>query len=174
MKRNHPSAHRQRGAATLEAIMVMTLMILLWAGISHLGSVYTLSISAKSQARGCAWRVSASSCEKIPDECEVTLGRGKPHEGEDKLKDQADEATDEGIVAKICRVALLDQITSLFSKRARASAGTDIKEPPLLGGKDVRVAGHYSLPCNSRGGSAKDQESDMKDNAISNVISGNK
>lgn len=174
MKRNRRSfQHKQRGATTLEAIMVMTLMLLLWAGVSHLGAVYTLSISAKSQARSCAWRVSASSCQKIPDECEVTVGRGKENEGEDKLKNQADDATEEGFVAKLCRVALLDQITSLFSKRARASAGTDIKEPPLLGGNDVRVAGQYSLPCNSRGKTAKGQEDEMKNNAISSLMSGN-
>lgn len=131
--------------------MVVSLMTLLWAGISYLGSAYSSSLAAKSAARGCAWQVSASSCEEIPEGCEVSIGRGKERSDDDALESAADSATGSGLIAKIARATLLDQITSLFSKRARASSSEELKEPHRLGGKEVLVGQHFSLPCNTQG-----------------------
>src|SRR5690606_15165097 len=86
-------ASSQRGATTIEAILVLTLFLLLWVGVSYMGRLYDGKLKTRAEARSCAWQISLSACERIPSGCEAKSEEAPDNEGSDKLRASREEAT---------------------------------------------------------------------------------
>jgi hypothetical protein len=140
----------KRGATTIEAILVLTLFLLLWVGVSYMGRLYDGKLKTRADARSCAWRISLSACERIPSECEAKTEEAPDNEGSDKLRSSKEDATSGDDSAKEFDEALDTEIDGLFKKRISASSSREVRGAAHIDQENVTVSSEYSLPCNSK------------------------
>lgn len=162
MKARHISGgthSNRRGTATVEAILMLTVFLLLWAGTRYMGELYTTQMQQEVKARGCAWIVASSGCKQIPPECQTEEASASEPEESNLLRQalslaESETASDDdsdGDTKAASRVQdQVDQeISGLFSKRTRISATKERAAPPLLGGGSRILSASHQLPCNS-------------------------
>ena len=152
---------RQRGAAYLEALLVVTFCSVVWAAVVSTGRLHVARQQARSQARSCAWSVAVAGCQEIPAQCGgagAARGPSSPRLQEKfsrAVSGVASEAADDdaGGVAS-SREAVEAAIEGLFFERISAKGSRQVRRPVRWGGETVEVRETYSLPCNSRPSSA--------------------
>ncbi len=154
----HFRAHK-RGAASVEALIIITFLILVWTGVRHMGTVAGLSLKGRAEARGCAFYVATHGCRNVPDWCHVDRdSEPSPTEEEETASldekasevgaiegDDADESS--GFGNKVGNF-LDETLQSTLFERAEAHVPQSIEAPPLLGGETVELSQDMSLPCN--------------------------
>lgn len=152
----HSSKHQprrassQRGATTIEAILVLTLFLLLWVGVSYVGRLYDGKLKTRADARLCAWKISLSACVEIPSECEARTEEAPNTKGSDKLRSSREDATSGDDSAKEFDEALDTEIDGLFKKRISASSNREVRGAAHIDQENVTISSEYSLPCNSK------------------------
>jgi len=67
---------RERGAAYVEAILVVIFMIIIFVGVQYLGSYFHAKQRALGKARECAWAFSKNAC--VPDTNECGTAKNPP------------------------------------------------------------------------------------------------
>lgn len=146
----------QRGAAMVEAVIVIPVFVVLWASLYFLGNLFASRQAAQREARSCAWLYSASNCQVVPAGCEAVLtkshGTAKVPEVDDALKDGAAQALrggdTKGVVGKIVGELVAGPLLELFTNSVDARSTREV-QPPALYGVDPRlVTGSYHLACN--------------------------
>jgi hypothetical protein len=149
---------RARGIASIEAVLFLPILILIFAGIQLVTRSNMALMHARSQARSCAWRVAAAGCEAIPDECTSGKSEGTTSASAKERLEKSGALADTGESA-----AVNDEVTSrldgLLVERTTSSASVSYKRPLLFvpeeerdASEDASLAKHtseYRLPCNS-------------------------
>ncbi len=140
-----------RGAATVEALLVLSTFFIIWAGVNFLGNLYQGKMLAQAVARSCAWRISVGGCEKIPDNCSATSASSNSGTAKaENLKGESRNATGGQEDASPLQRQLDSEVEGLFSQRISATGGKVVEQPILLGAEGSTVGASYSLPCNSK------------------------
>jgi hypothetical protein len=103
---NRHAAH-VRGAAYVEAILVVIFMTIIFVGVLYLGSYFDAKQRALGIARQCAWAFSKNACEYdpecgqpdhypcLPDVCSEALGQPLENEPNTALKDSVEQSQNE-------------------------------------------------------------------------------
>lgn len=143
--RERMSLLEKRGAATIEAILALSVFIIVWVGVLYMGRVYNAKLELKSKTRACAWIQSAGSCT-VELDCSTTLGSGSDDEATRDLKEDFGGEDALGFFSDILEA----QVEKLFGERATVVASTEFARPVHLGGEQVSVSASYSLPCNTK------------------------
>lgn len=144
------SNHRQSGAAFAEALLVLPILALLYAGVLHLHRVQSSVLSARGQARACAWRYSNAGCRGGPPSgCENTTpiddDLDDPNDGEQAMWESA-----------MALESLRWAFEGLFGASATVRATRKVKVPPVFGAGELNVGAQIYLLCNERNRTAKE------------------
>lgn len=141
------SARWRRGAASLEAVLVAPVLIIVFAAVLFMLKLHSTKLEMMAEARRQAWTFSARACEGAPSRAntpgpeqatvEATRRRLEPGQGEHgrKTTDAVHDIID-------------DPLSGLFGESVRTETSEVILEPWLLGGREIRVTASYHLACN--------------------------
>jgi len=164
-----PSA---RGAAYVEAILLIFFMIIIFGGVIYLGSYFEAQQRSQAIARRCAWVYSWNACDNkkpLPDVCAGVFGNGEPvDEPNDALESgiagaqqNAEDANGNMANAKSDEDAgrrqnLRDGVKTemspfyemLFGQSITAKATSPITPPASLPNAERSISVSYYLPCN--------------------------
>jgi hypothetical protein len=140
-----------RGVATVEAVVALPVLVLLFVAIFFFRDLSGARHEAAARVRSCAWLYSAGNCTAVPAGCEGVLtdvsavGDAAMSIPMPALSESgASNRQVNGIVDGLLDKALL----SLFGSGANAHATKDFPRPPLLGGGIMRASSNYHLACN--------------------------
>lgn len=156
MRRRRTSLPRDtRGAAYTEAVIVIPVFALLWAGVIYTGQSFHAKSVATQQARRCAWAYANGGCDQVPEGCEGVVGeRTRQHADDDLdgiagddadgIRDGVSDMTTEGM-------GVADGLVSaIVGSHTDAIGGSAVSEPEVLGGDDRTVHSRYRVMCNER------------------------
>lgn len=154
---------RQRGVASVEALIVIGFLLIIWASVLYVARSHEARQLARLTARECAWKIAVSGCREVPPQCRgAAVGRAP---GDDRLEENfvpvedAVQGTprDEDGVTEGARELVGAQVEGLLFERITAHASRTVRQPATYGGGTLDVAATYSLPCNSTPTSVGDQ-----------------
>jgi len=181
----HGRALHMRGAAYVEAILVIFFMIIIFVGIQYLGSYFDAKQRALSIARQCAWAFSKNACVKdnsLPDICDAALGKGVEEEKNEGLAKsiqgaqnksqglpenrQKPPASDEKAVKQEeLRVGVEDEMGPmmklLVGESVTAEGSGVIIVPKMIPNAQSNITASYWLPCNLKHQEAFDVAMDL-------------
>lgn len=143
-KRHHPP---RRGIATIEAILILAVLAILWGGVRYVTALGLEHLRAEEHARSCAWRIASTGCQEIPDDCQAKEEAETPSPKMGQLPNH-DGAAQQHSANQEVQSATDAAISGLFFKRTETSSGGEVSRPAILGGESVEVAGSHTLPCN--------------------------
>ncbi len=146
-KRTRPQG--ERGAATIEAILAISVFVIVWTGVLLMGRSYSAKLEVKSRARTCAWLQSVNSCD-VEIDCASSFGDGNISDASDIIGDQASSAGEGTWFEELLDDTLDAAVERLFGERTTVELATEVERPILLGGETVAVSASYSLPCNTK------------------------
>ncbi len=141
----HP--HGRRGAALVEAVVMLPVFVLLllgarWLVLRHIGE-----LRVAATARACAWTLASSGCrEPMPPECaavlvsrlEETRWRGPASSGADWLSDAV-------LAIPPVRTAL----SRILPDRVTARSDEPLQSGPILDRRIFRLSGRTTVSCNA-------------------------
>lgn len=177
LARRARAARRRRGAAFVEAVLVILFMTIVLAGILYFGRYFEARQRALALARQCAWAYSQSSCQVDPRCGEPGHFPCLPPVCAELL--QLEQAPDQELRNKVADARALVQASGgshtsaatvgaqerfregvaektaqmlemLVGEYVYAAAASTIEGSPALPGAQTQVDVHYFLPCNSR------------------------
>lgn len=136
------SRRRQHGAAIAEALFVLPILTLLYAGVLHLYRVQSAVLAARAQARACAWRYSNAGCRGgAPPGCENTTPTyddiADPNDGEQTMWESA-------MAIEPLRWAF----EGLLGTSVTVHAARKVSASPLFGDQEINVGSQLFLLCN--------------------------
>ena len=161
---------RARGAAYVEAILLIFFMIIIFGGVIYLGNYFEGRQRAQGIARRCAWLYSWNACDetvRLPTVCDGVFGKTET-EVNDELRSgiagaqQSAEAAD-GNMAKSKgpddakrRQDLHNGLENdmgplyemLFGEAITAVATSKVERPNSLPNAESSISASYYLPCN--------------------------
>ncbi len=148
----------QRGAAMVEAVIVIPVLILLWVSLYYAGGLALTQQRTEATARSCAWLYSANSCDesKVPAGCQDyvhnTHASTIPPKIADTLNQGAQNAMNggdaKGIVGSIVGSLVMAPLAAAFTNAVDARVEQQMPQPAAYGGGIKVVTGQYHLPCN--------------------------
>jgi hypothetical protein len=150
---------RSRGAATVEAVAVLPVFIVLLASVGYVQDRTLGKQTADMQARTCAWLHSAGGCGAPPPGCEAAIGL--PVGDDQPVYDaQASDAlaagrhaitehAGGGVVADIVHRIIRPALDLLWGRTAEAEVRRELRRPHRRASSKI-VRGRYQLACNSR------------------------
>jgi hypothetical protein len=158
--RIHPR-HRTRGAASVEAVVVLPVFVILFVGLFFVRDLTRARLRADQEVRRCAWQYALyENCEQSPPGCEHVVGKG--HYGT-LLPDNLDSAinslgngakggSSEGFarVRNVIENFVERYLAQAVTKRFEAEKNIEQARPPMFGGGASVVRGKYNLACNVR------------------------
>jgi hypothetical protein len=145
---------RQRGAAMVEAAVMMPTLLILLLGVLHVRRAGAARLESIGIARSCAIEYGFNGCRNVPEGCADVLRPGRP-EPDDTIAAQVDE----GLLGGLGRVSskfgslatfpvLGAALQVLFGERSTASVERTFKGH-LPGDERMRkVHGSFTLVCN--------------------------
>jgi len=148
---------RQRGAAMVEATIVVPVFILLLISVLYVRDQALTQHDLEMKARSCAWQFSAANCDAVPPGCEgiveqSTTQNSAGQEVMDALqggKDQSVKHADKtGVVSKIIDSLLGPVLQAAFGRSLDATVAREFERPAVFGGKTKTMTGRYHLACN--------------------------
>lgn len=152
-----PSRGNQRGAASVEGVIVLPVFVILFVGLFFVRDLTRVKLDADREARRCAWEYSANACTTVPIGCDEVLKdvrRGDIAPSldaalgniEDELRANSDAAqAAKTIVTKMVTGA----IARLLTRSLDARKALELERPGLFGGGKSHVSGKYQLACNT-------------------------
>lgn len=145
---------RNRGVASVEAVIVIPFLILIYFGVVFVHARYDARQRAWSSARGCAWLYSQRGCKgELPTECGAAVS------GPAELPENADldeaargdqvQAEDEDSQKVVDKQNMLlgEPRGSLFGEYVTVTASVEFQSPALFGGTRSASAPYY-VACN--------------------------
>jgi len=162
-------APHQRGAAYVEAILVVMFMIIIFVGVIYLGNYFDAKMRALNIARQCAWGFSKNACVEgnLPAICDAALAGGVEEEKNEALaksiqgaqnesqglpenrepgsgkKEQQQEDLRVGVEAEMNPMMEL-----LVGQSLTAEGSGAIVVPRMIPNAQSKIAVTYWLPCN--------------------------
>jgi hypothetical protein len=139
-----------RGAAMVEAVVVLPVLIILFVSVFYVRNQVLARQAAESKARMCAWAFSMSNCDmdRVPAGCEGFVGvvsAGGPLG--DRVNGELSNAT-YGIAGPIVEVVLKPVLVAAFGQALDAKTDVSYERPGLYGGGTQSAHGGYHLACN--------------------------
>lgn len=144
------SSSTRRGTASIEALMVLTTLVLVWAGVTYMTRLLDGKLKAQADARSCAWEISLNGCSSIPPECEAEAEEVEPSDKTESLERSQDEMDAGDTEGDEVRASLKTEIDGLFKKRISVSGSREVHGSKLLKVENAAMPAGYSLPCNSK------------------------
>ena len=145
----HTRARRARGAATVEAVIALPVLVLVLLGVHLVERRALVRHATLADARACAWAHAASGCRAWPTGCagerrgaSRSPGAGPPPEVERALSSGEVQALGLSRLPFLSG-ALAGGSAVVTSERAVKGAGTD-------GQETVRATARVVSPCNER------------------------
>lgn len=148
---------QQRGAAMVEATIVVPVFILLLVSVLYVRDQALTQQDAEMKARSCAWQFSAANCDAVPPGCEgivqqTTRANPAGQEIGDALQGGHDEAVKQadktGVVSKIIDSLIGPALQAAFGRSLDATVEREVERPTAFGGKTKTMTGRYHLACN--------------------------
>lgn len=134
----------QRGTASLEALLLLPVFLILWLGVFHMYKVQGSVLIARAQARRCAWRYSNAGCR----------GAAPPGCGDMSASDTALVAAGENDGNIDGVLAALGPLGSLFEgvlgSAANVRVSRDVKKTSPIVAEDGAVGASIYLLCNEK------------------------
>lgn len=168
-----PRAARQRGTASLEAIIIITFFTLVWTGVDFMHEVANVSLTTKAHARFCAFAATTNSCEEMPPSCQGEAQGGPQSEAEAESAKVLDETADKAEDSKYTEAPLNEMKESFefgLFQRIEASMPASVDTPQMLGGQTTDLSQSFSLPCNPKPATFGEKVKEMFDEIFDGVI----
>lgn len=153
-----PRRSRARGAASVEALVALPVLILIFISLMYVRDLVVQKQAAEMQARSCAWQYAMGNCQQVPAGCAGVLSSPKTEDGHaspelyDALKEGKDDALrgddGTGIVEHIVGSLLGPALESAFGRSVNASTSRAVDRPALYGPGTTTVSGKTHLACN--------------------------
>jgi hypothetical protein len=166
MRDHHSKVSRfsTRGAASVEAVIVLPLFVILFVGIFWIRDRQEAKLIADQEARRCAWTYSALGCDRnhIPEGCEVRDAdlqiQGDlsiPYESvSTSVSSMATNQGDLGL-GNFVKNLILDNVVARLGEalthNTEATTAIERERPDLFGGGQAMISGKYRLACNLTG-----------------------
>jgi len=172
-KANQSTKRRQsRGAASIEAVIVLPVFVILFVGIFFVRDLHASKLRADEQARRCAWLYSAAGCEgPAPDGCNMSPASpvyddflSSIKSNVETMANNARETRSNGgsvkdvssglehdikqILFKIVNTQVLARLGSVLTSSYEADRALERERPNLFGGGVTEIHGRYRLACN--------------------------
>ncbi len=150
---------RERGAVSVEAILVVLLMMLVFAGVLFVHRISLARQRDSANARACAWAYAGSGCRQMLPNCEEArfanssddvLGNLWDEVGDGGLIDATNRLADGSAIESAVYIMIAPVLNALFGGDGfgYSTSPRGIGRPILLGGGEVKVSGSYTLRCN--------------------------
>jgi hypothetical protein len=145
---------RNRGVASVEAVIVIPFLILIYFGVVLVHARYDAQQRAWSSARGCAWLYSQRGCKgELPAECGAAVSGPAELPENEELDEaargdevQADDEDSQKVVDKK-NLLLGEPRSSLFGEYVTVTASVDFQSPALFG-EGRSASAPYYVACN--------------------------
>ncbi|MCG8554979.1 MAG: pilus assembly protein [Proteobacteria bacterium] len=126
-----------RGVASLEAALILCMLMVIWLGIAHFARAHEARQLALTTARSCAWSYSNRGCVgPAPPQCQATT-KGAP-------KAAGWSRTGPALASSQLNESLL------LGASVTVAGEHDIPQPRLFGGGLLEIKGRYYVSCNER------------------------
>jgi hypothetical protein len=153
------SNYRSRGTATVEAVVVLPVFVILFVGMFFVRDMTGARLAADQEVRRCSWEYALNNnCGHKPAGCDHVVGDGHygsllPDNLDDTLNDLGNASKSkntEGFksVQRILEQFVTTYLAQAITKRFEAKKSVERERPGLFGGGKSVVAGKYSLACN--------------------------
>lgn len=138
---------RSRGAASVEAVVILPVLVILLASIYYVRNQSVAKMAAETKARACSWDFSKNNCNSVPAGCE---GFVKEARGGGAVTKSVDNALtgDFGIVGKVLSNVLNPVLKKVYGRSLEANTQVSFGRPAIYGGGTSTVQGTYHLACN--------------------------
>lgn len=146
---------KTRGTATVEAVVMLPVLILLLLGVGYTSRAFSYSLESNDLARLCAQRYAIMGCkhaERLPTECQGAFSKTKdpPLPDSDETAKLKNAENDEDVQKATSRSTLLTKILdSLFGKGVIAKTKANVTRPGMLGGGTSPVYSSSYALCNT-------------------------
>lgn len=139
---------RCRGAASVEAVVVLPIFLVLFISLFYVRDQVLAKQAAQEQARTCAWLYSWNNCnaQGMPAECEGVV-TDNPMLGE-VPSEVTDALGGDSFFADIVAGMIEPVLEVAFGSSADAKVTRDVARPLLYGGETSTVVGKYHIACN--------------------------
>ena len=140
---------RRRGAALLEAVIVVPVLGMLLVAVPVVFERYARTQQASLEARRCAWGYARSGCTQVPEGCGLpATAEAPPAEGDRDVVARARGVQGRG-------AAVFDDVPELERALAAilgetAQAGVALELRARGGVAQLPVHGHFAVACNER------------------------
>lgn len=160
----------QAGVASVEAMILLPTLLLLYFGILYVARVNDAKLVALTEARGQAWTASMQACEgaptaqnqQHPESRSVSDQVGKSLAVANQSSQSSTKPPIGGVVGKLLEAPL----KALFGESVTTSVSKTVSRPVYLGREQVTVVGSYRLPCNIKPQSLWDIASSLWDSFL--------
>jgi len=154
--------HRQDGTATVEAVIMLPVFILMLFGVGYVARLFDHVMSANDLARFCVQRYALMACENedsLPSEC---------HGMFQKPGDATDDDSEEAVALREARVhdgvsdteknssVLTDVLDGLFGAGMLATVSDSVQRPPIVGAGETNIAATAYALCNTKPANSRD------------------
>ena len=142
---------RRRGAATVEAVILLPTLVILLLGARFIARRYEAEVRALREARTCAVRFAYGGCREMPAGCAASLvdpsGTTSPDDAMAGISRQLADA--EASVKRLSSVPVLgNAIDALFGQKARSERSVVFEGPERSSKTRALVRGSVLFPCN--------------------------
>jgi hypothetical protein len=155
MMRNPNRKPRERGAASVEAVVALPVFVILFSGVFFVRELTGAKLDAAREARRCAWEYSANGCDAIPDGCGGVVARSPRESFPESLagawedtKNSVSEGKYKQAFLNVLTKSVSDAIVAAFTLSLDAEKVEERAQPPLFGGGKTLVPAKYHLACN--------------------------
>lgn len=144
-------ASGQRGAASFEALLVITFFLLIWSLSFFAQKTFSKKLVANEGARSCAWERMTSGCRgPASPRCQVGAG---PALSDDQLEGSRGSMLEiERIINDRFTVDFRGRFGPAFRPVFAASSSDAVRRPTSLGGGLLGLTSTMSAMCNEVGG----------------------
>lgn len=134
----------ERGTASLEAVLVLAVFLIVYVGLFHMHKLQGNVLVARAQARSCAWRYSNAGCrDGAPDGC------GEASTSDMQLADEND--SDRGILDSITDLGVIGPVLGqVLGTAVDLRVGRTVEHTAMFGDEDITVGARIYLLCNER------------------------
>jgi len=138
-----PSRARRRGTASVEAVVALPVLLLLFVSVFYVRDDAIALQTAANEARTCAWLYSANNCESLPAECHGSA-RNVGNSGDPPV--QLPRVG--GRIGDVVTGLLEGALQAAFGRALDVRTEKSFAPPKVYGGGTKVVHRDYHLACN--------------------------
>lgn len=144
-------ASNQRGAASIEALLIIPFFIIVWGCAFFVQRTFSQKLVVNERARSCAWERMTSGCRgPASPRCQLADGPGL---SDDQLEGSRGSMLE---IERITRDGFTIDFRARFGPAFRplfaAGSGSRVRRPSSMGGGEIGVGSIMSAMCNEVGG----------------------